>query len=246
MLLAKCCHDLDWLGYLIGQPCTAVSSFGSLRHFRPEQRPDGRRRPLRRLRDRAGLRVLGAPALPRHGASAARPAGRSTSWPGRRRPRTSSARCARARTGAACGRATTTSSTTRSSTSSTTAASTASFTMTAFTRMRDARDAHLRHPRRALRRRQRDRGLRLPHARDRREHEVGDGVRRPRRRRRRGDGRLRRGGRGGRSRARPDLAPPRRSSRTGSRSPPRRRGTNGGSWRFRNPAPRPNTNPGWM
>ena len=41
MVLAKCCHDIDWLGYLIGQPCTAVSSFGNLRHLRPEQRPDG-------------------------------------------------------------------------------------------------------------------------------------------------------------------------------------------------------------
>jgi len=41
MLLAKCCHDLDWLGHLVGRPCTAVSSFGSLLHLRPEQRPEG-------------------------------------------------------------------------------------------------------------------------------------------------------------------------------------------------------------
>ena len=41
MLLAKCCHDLDWLSYVIGRPCTAVSSFGSLSEFRPERRPDG-------------------------------------------------------------------------------------------------------------------------------------------------------------------------------------------------------------
>jgi predicted dehydrogenase len=41
MLLAKCCHDLDWLSFLIGRRCTAVSSFGSLSHLRPDQRPDG-------------------------------------------------------------------------------------------------------------------------------------------------------------------------------------------------------------
>jgi len=41
MLLAKCCHDLDWLSYLIGRPCTSVSSFGSLIEFRPERRPEG-------------------------------------------------------------------------------------------------------------------------------------------------------------------------------------------------------------
>jgi predicted dehydrogenase len=41
MVLAKCCHDLDWLGFLVGRECAAVSSFGSLLHLRPEQRPDG-------------------------------------------------------------------------------------------------------------------------------------------------------------------------------------------------------------
>jgi predicted dehydrogenase len=41
MVLAKCSHDIDWLSYLIGRPCTAVSSFGNLRHLRPEQRPEG-------------------------------------------------------------------------------------------------------------------------------------------------------------------------------------------------------------
>lgn len=39
MLLQKSCHDLDWLRYIIGQPCVQVSSFGSLRHFRKEQKP---------------------------------------------------------------------------------------------------------------------------------------------------------------------------------------------------------------
>ena len=41
MLLAKSCHDLDWLGHVIGRRCTAVSSFGALSHFRPERRPPG-------------------------------------------------------------------------------------------------------------------------------------------------------------------------------------------------------------
>jgi predicted dehydrogenase len=41
MLLAKCCHDLDWLSYLVAAPCRAVSSFGSLAHFRRDRRPDG-------------------------------------------------------------------------------------------------------------------------------------------------------------------------------------------------------------
>ena len=41
MLLAKCCHDLDYLVWLTGQRCARVSSFGSLRHFRPECAPEG-------------------------------------------------------------------------------------------------------------------------------------------------------------------------------------------------------------
>ena len=39
MLLAKSCHDLDWLRHVIGKPCRKISSFGSLRHFRRENRP---------------------------------------------------------------------------------------------------------------------------------------------------------------------------------------------------------------
>jgi predicted dehydrogenase len=39
MLLAKSCHDLDWLRYIIGQPCQQVSSFGSLQHFKKENKP---------------------------------------------------------------------------------------------------------------------------------------------------------------------------------------------------------------
>jgi len=41
MLLAKSCHDLDWLRYIMGVPCKAVSSFGSLKHFRKEEQPKG-------------------------------------------------------------------------------------------------------------------------------------------------------------------------------------------------------------
>jgi predicted dehydrogenase len=41
VLLAKSCHDLDWIRAIMGVPCQAISSFGSLRHFRPEQRPAG-------------------------------------------------------------------------------------------------------------------------------------------------------------------------------------------------------------
>lgn len=41
MLLAKSCHDLDWLRYIVGQPCLRVSSFGSLTHFRASERPEG-------------------------------------------------------------------------------------------------------------------------------------------------------------------------------------------------------------
>lgn len=41
MLLAKSCHDLDWLRHVVGTPIQRVSSFGSLTHFRPENRPAG-------------------------------------------------------------------------------------------------------------------------------------------------------------------------------------------------------------
>jgi len=41
MLLAKSCHDLDWVQYIMGGRCLSVSSFGSLHHFRKEQRPAG-------------------------------------------------------------------------------------------------------------------------------------------------------------------------------------------------------------
>jgi predicted dehydrogenase len=41
MLLAKSCHDLDWLQWVVGRPIRRVSSFGGLAHFRPEHRPAG-------------------------------------------------------------------------------------------------------------------------------------------------------------------------------------------------------------
>ncbi len=39
MLLAKSCHDIDWVRYLFGAKCTAVSSFGGLHHFRKSEKP---------------------------------------------------------------------------------------------------------------------------------------------------------------------------------------------------------------
>lgn len=41
MLMAKACHDVDWLIYVMGQNPSRVSSFGGLHHFRPERRPVG-------------------------------------------------------------------------------------------------------------------------------------------------------------------------------------------------------------
>ena len=41
MLLAKCCHDIDWLAHIIDRPALRVSSFGGLSHFRHENRPTG-------------------------------------------------------------------------------------------------------------------------------------------------------------------------------------------------------------
>jgi predicted dehydrogenase len=41
MLLAKSCHDIDLLHYFMQDECTAVSSFGSLKHFKAENKPEG-------------------------------------------------------------------------------------------------------------------------------------------------------------------------------------------------------------
>ena len=41
MLMAKSCHDIDLLAYLIDQPCSMVSSFGGLQHFKRDVMPEG-------------------------------------------------------------------------------------------------------------------------------------------------------------------------------------------------------------
>ncbi|MHB9133915.1 MAG: Gfo/Idh/MocA family protein [Armatimonadota bacterium] len=41
MLLAKSCHDIDYLAYLVGKPCVRASSFGALSHFTSENAPAG-------------------------------------------------------------------------------------------------------------------------------------------------------------------------------------------------------------
>lgn len=41
MILAKACHDLDLLYWLVGRRCERVSSYGGLFHFRPENAPPG-------------------------------------------------------------------------------------------------------------------------------------------------------------------------------------------------------------
>ena len=41
MILAKCCHDLDILSWLIGSRCKSVSSFGDLRYFTKDNAPEG-------------------------------------------------------------------------------------------------------------------------------------------------------------------------------------------------------------
>jgi predicted dehydrogenase len=40
-VLTKCCHDLDWLRFIVGRPPVSVSSHGGLRHFTAASRPDG-------------------------------------------------------------------------------------------------------------------------------------------------------------------------------------------------------------
>ncbi len=41
MLLAKSCHDLDWLLHIVDKPCVRVASFGSLKHFTAANQPEG-------------------------------------------------------------------------------------------------------------------------------------------------------------------------------------------------------------
>jgi len=41
MILAKCCHDLDLLNWMVGRKVEKVSSFGGLIHFQKENMPEG-------------------------------------------------------------------------------------------------------------------------------------------------------------------------------------------------------------
>lgn len=41
LLLHKCCHDIDFMAWLVDSPCERVSSFGSLAHFTPSHAPEG-------------------------------------------------------------------------------------------------------------------------------------------------------------------------------------------------------------
>lgn len=41
MILQKSCHDMDIIAWLLGSPCTSVSSFGHLTHFKEENAPLG-------------------------------------------------------------------------------------------------------------------------------------------------------------------------------------------------------------
>ena len=40
-ILTKCCHDLDWLRYIVARPAIRVSSRGGLHHFTATNRPAG-------------------------------------------------------------------------------------------------------------------------------------------------------------------------------------------------------------
>lgn len=41
MILAKCCHDMDIIRYLMGEECLSVNSYGSLFYFNKEHAPEG-------------------------------------------------------------------------------------------------------------------------------------------------------------------------------------------------------------
>lgn len=41
MILAKCCHDLDMLAWIIGTPIESLASYGALTHYRAENTPAG-------------------------------------------------------------------------------------------------------------------------------------------------------------------------------------------------------------
>ena len=41
MILAKCCHDMDMIRYIVGKKCLTASSFGGLTHFTEKNAPQG-------------------------------------------------------------------------------------------------------------------------------------------------------------------------------------------------------------
>ena len=41
MILAKCCHDMDIIRYLMGEDCLSVSSYGDLYYFNEKHAPEG-------------------------------------------------------------------------------------------------------------------------------------------------------------------------------------------------------------
>lgn len=41
MILAKCCHDMDIIRYLMGERCLSVNSYGDLFYFKKENAPNG-------------------------------------------------------------------------------------------------------------------------------------------------------------------------------------------------------------
>ncbi len=109
MLMAKSCHDLDWLAHVIGRPAVRVSSFGGLYEFRAQRRPEG-----------AADRCLDCAVEANCPYSAPRILSLIHRCSPTTAPRRACAgRYARAPTAAACTRATTTWWTTRWSTSST-------------------------------------------------------------------------------------------------------------------------------
>ena len=41
MIMAKCCHDLDLMQYFAGSKCESLTSVGSLKYFKKENKPEG-------------------------------------------------------------------------------------------------------------------------------------------------------------------------------------------------------------